>query len=294
METAISPSRAVRNPFEREAFVTWRAAGVLTGRTNAGRIPEDLRTRDGFCPSTAMFSGPGFRQGAPPSSSFDTQSTVRSVLVCCPGPESHDVSTGKPHRVRAARSRVHAGTGNRSTAAAGRIEPHIRPGCPLGGTEQTDSPVRHRHALCDPAARVFSENLFGRRSAATPGALRRSAQGAATSRISICEAAVLARSLPEASLERSVDASSTVVPASVAPQEYVLPSITALRSFMPRIHPKQVLKPPSSAIRSIFSTGSSLRPPGLQPPLARFPVARKIRITEPARTASPDPGCPQT
>ena len=66
METAISPSRAVRNPFEREAFVTWHAAGVLTGRTNAGRIPEDLRTRDGFCPSTAMFSGPGFRQGAPP------------------------------------------------------------------------------------------------------------------------------------------------------------------------------------------------------------------------------------
>lgn len=59
------PSRAARNPFEREAFVTWRTTGVLTGRTNAAAVSRELRARDGSCPSSAIFPYPGFGQESP-------------------------------------------------------------------------------------------------------------------------------------------------------------------------------------------------------------------------------------
>jgi hypothetical protein len=130
METANSPSRAVRNPFEREAFVTWRAAGVLTGCTNAGMVSEELRTRDGLYPSTAMFSGPGFRQGAPPPLLLTADRPSAASSFVAHGTGGRRVGR-KAALVHAARSRLCAGSGN-STAAAGLLEPHIRPGGLLG------------------------------------------------------------------------------------------------------------------------------------------------------------------
>lgn len=54
------------------------------------------------------------------------------------------------------------------------------------------------------------------------------------------------------------------------------------------------LNPLASAIRSIFSTGSSLRPHDRQPPLARFPVAQRTRTPSPPARRPRIPGGPQT